>query len=122
MFPPPAPAATQPSPAPALTLPLPPNAGPHVPIDTEAKSDSGNVRGLFTSLCETAVRKVVFEPSSSGGEMSNSSLRVGVMLSGGQAAGGHNVIIGLHDYLQKFNPGSSLFGFLGVSAWCLGVG
>ncbi len=39
--------------------------------------------------------------------------RVGVVLSGGQAPGGHNVIIGLFDALKKMNPESQLFGFLG---------
>lgn len=39
-------------------------------------------------------------------------LRLGVVLSGGQAAGGHNVIIGLYDALKKLNPKSQLFGFL----------
>ena len=41
------------------------------------------------------------------------ALRVGVVLSGGQAAGGHNVITGLFDALQQLNPASRLFGFLG---------
>jgi hypothetical protein len=40
-------------------------------------------------------------------------LCLGVVLSGGQAPGGHNVIIGLHDYLQRWRPGSTLVGFLG---------
>ncbi|MDR2739901.1 MAG: diphosphate--fructose-6-phosphate 1-phosphotransferase [Treponema sp.] len=40
-------------------------------------------------------------------------LSVGVILSGGQAPGGHNVITGLYDGLKKGNPGSKLFGFLG---------
>lgn len=40
-------------------------------------------------------------------------LRVGCVLSGGQAAGGHNCIIGLFDYLQDRHPGSTLYGFLG---------
>ncbi|KAI7839314.1 hypothetical protein COHA_007012 [Chlorella ohadii] len=43
-------------------------------------------------------------------------LRLGVVLSGGQAPGGHNVIIGLHDYLQRWHPGSTLVGFLGGPA------
>lgn len=38
--------------------------------------------------------------------------RVGVVLSGGQAAGGHNVIAGLYDALKKLHPDSVLFGFL----------
>lgn len=41
------------------------------------------------------------------------ALNVGIILSGGQAAGGHNVIIGLFDSLKTFNPASKLFGFLG---------
>ncbi|NGX59734.1 MAG: Pyrophosphate--fructose 6-phosphate 1-phosphotransferase [Chlamydiae bacterium] len=41
------------------------------------------------------------------------ALKVGVVLSGGQAAGGHNVIIGLFDALITLNPQSKLFGFLG---------
>lgn len=39
--------------------------------------------------------------------------RVGVVLSGGQAAGGHNVITGLLDALLKLNKESKLIGFLG---------
>lgn len=38
--------------------------------------------------------------------------RVGVVLSGGQAAGGHNVICGLFDALKQLNADSQLFGFL----------
>lgn len=41
-----------------------------------------------------------------------STLRVGVVLSGGQAPGGHNVIAGLFDALIQLNPESSLIGFL----------
>ena len=39
-------------------------------------------------------------------------LRVGIVLSGGQAPGGHNVIGGLLDSLMHRHPGSHLFGFL----------
>jgi pyrophosphate--fructose-6-phosphate 1-phosphotransferase len=38
---------------------------------------------------------------------------VGVILSGGQAPGGHNVISGLFDGLKKLNPANKLYGFLG---------
>lgn len=38
--------------------------------------------------------------------------QIGCVLSGGQAAGGHNVIMGLFDMLRKINPDSKLFGFL----------
>ena len=38
---------------------------------------------------------------------------VGVILSGGQAPGGHNVISGLYDGLKSLNTGNKLYGFLG---------
>ena len=40
-------------------------------------------------------------------------VQVGVVLSGGQAAGGHNAISGIFDFLQARNPANLLFGFLG---------
>lgn len=49
------------------------------------------------------------------------ALRVGVTLSGGQAPGGHNVIIGLLKALKKLNPKSTLWGFLdGPGGICKG--
>ena len=42
----------------------------------------------------------------------NRRLNVGVILSGGQAPGGHNVIAGLFDGLKTGNPDSVLYGFL----------
>ncbi len=50
-------------------------------------------------------------------EQGNSSaslqpLKVGIVLSGGQAPGGQNVITGLLDALKKLNPASQLIGFL----------
>lgn len=39
-------------------------------------------------------------------------LKVGVIFSGGQAAGGHNVIAGLYDALSQINRHSELIGFL----------
>ena len=40
-------------------------------------------------------------------------VNVGVILSGGQAPGGHNVIAGIFDGIKKLNPESKLYGFLG---------
>ena len=40
------------------------------------------------------------------------AINVGVILSGGQAPGGHNVISGLFDGLKALNKESRLFGFL----------
>lgn len=49
---------------------------------------------------------------SKGSISSKSPLKVGVVFSGGQAPGGHNVVAGLFDALQIFNPESQLIGFL----------
>ncbi|XP_073280690.1 pyrophosphate--fructose 6-phosphate 1-phosphotransferase subunit beta-like [Primulina huaijiensis] len=43
-------------------------------------------------------------------------LKIGVVLSGGQAPGGHNVISGIYDYLQSHCKGSTLYGFRGGPA------
>lgn len=40
-------------------------------------------------------------------------LKVGVLLSGGMAPGGHNVLLGLQEELVRANPASTLTGFLG---------
>lgn len=42
--------------------------------------------------------------------------RVGVVFSGGQAPGGHNVVVGLYDALKRRNQASRLFGFLNGSS------
>lgn len=44
------------------------------------------------------------------------NIKIGVVLSGGQAAGGHNVISGIYDYIKRKHPNSQLFGFLGGPA------
>lgn len=46
------------------------------------------------------------------GKRQHAPLKVGVVLSGGQAPGGHNVIAGLYDALKKLNGSSRLCGFL----------
>lgn len=47
-----------------------------------------------------------------GGGREEKPLKIGVVLSGGQAAGGHNVISGIFDALKQFHPNSELIGFL----------
>jgi pyrophosphate--fructose-6-phosphate 1-phosphotransferase len=39
-------------------------------------------------------------------------MNVGIILSGGQAPGGHNVITGLFDQIKKLNPENRLYGFI----------
>ena len=52
---------------------------------------------------------VEFEPAT---EANNTKMNVGIILSGGQAPGGHNVITGLFDQIKKLNPENRLFGFI----------
>jgi pyrophosphate--fructose-6-phosphate 1-phosphotransferase len=54
---------------------------------------------------------ITFERGSDG--ETRKPLNVGVILSGGQAPGGHNVIAGIFDGIKKVHSGSRLFGFLG---------
>lgn len=47
-----------------------------------------------------------------GKEREETALKIGVVLSGGQASGGHNVIIGIFDALKKIHKASHIIGFL----------
>ena len=58
----------------------------------------------------TAPAALVRQPSK------HHALRIGCVLSGGQAAGGHSCICGLFDYLKAHAPGSALLGFIGGPA------
>ena len=60
------------------------------------------------------MRAVWFVTKGAEGEsvrLKRGPLRVGVVLSGGQAPGGHNVIAGIWDALQRAHRGSKLYGF-----------
>lgn len=48
-----------------------------------------------------------------GKKWAGGALKVGMVFSGGQAPGGHNVMTGLYDGLLQLHPHSQLFGFLG---------
>jgi pyrophosphate--fructose-6-phosphate 1-phosphotransferase len=75
---------------------------------TEPAVDKQEIKKLFPNTYGQPVATVV-----EGGEaLPTSPLKVGVVLSGGQAPGGHNVIAGLFDALKSMNPESKLFGFL----------
>ncbi|MCF7913610.1 MAG: diphosphate--fructose-6-phosphate 1-phosphotransferase [Spirochaetaceae bacterium] len=49
----------------------------------------------------------------------NKPINIGVVLSGGQAPGGHNVIAGIYDALKAANSESKLYGFLNGPAGIL---
>ncbi|MDR2135104.1 MAG: diphosphate--fructose-6-phosphate 1-phosphotransferase [Treponema sp.] len=83
---------------------------------TESLSDQEALRGLFKHTYGMPI--VTFTRGTNGGI--GQKLNVGVILSGGQAPGGHNVIAGLFDGLKKGNPESALYGFLGGPAGLVG--
>ena len=76
---------------------------------TESVANQEEIKALFKNTYGKPT--VTFETSSAS---STSEIRnVGVILSGGQAPGGHNVIAGLYDALKQANSANKLYGFLG---------
>ncbi len=85
----------------------------HVQIEqgvaTESVRDQQEIQKLFPLTYGMPIVK--FVPSSEDSS-SDSPVNVGVILSGGQAPGGHNVIAGIFDGIKQLNAGSKLFGFI----------
>ena len=75
---------------------------------TQSVADQEEVKKLFPNTYGMPYLK--FEPAD--GATAKKSLNAGVILSGGQAPGGHNVIAGLFDGLKKLNPANKLYGFI----------
>lgn len=74
---------------------------------TQSVGDQEEIKKLFPNTYGMPL--VEFVP----GEVENTqNLNVGVILSGGQAPGGHNVISGIFDAVKKLNPENKLYGFL----------
>ena len=76
---------------------------------TESVADREEIQTLFPNTYGMPV--VTLETSDS--QAVAPAVNVGVILSGGQAPGGHNVISGLFDGLKRMNKDSKLYGFLG---------
>ncbi len=75
---------------------------------TQSVADQEEVKKLFPNTYGMPYLK--FEPTD--GEGTSAAMNVGVILSGGQAPGGHNVISGLFDGIKKLNPANKLYGFI----------
>ena len=75
---------------------------------TQSVADQEEVQNLFPNTYGMPYLK--FEPTE--GEATSLDINVGVILSGGQAPGGHNVISGLFDGIKKLNPENRLYGFI----------
>ena len=74
---------------------------------TQSVDNQAEIKELFPNTYGMPL--VEFVP---GEAVNNTKMNVGVILSGGQAPGGHNVITGLFDAVKKLNPENRLFGFI----------
>ncbi len=74
---------------------------------TQSVDNQEEIKKLFPNTYGMPLIK--FEESD---RENQAKMNVGVILSGGQAPGGHNVITGLFDTIKKLNPQNRLYGFL----------
>ena len=74
---------------------------------TQSVDDQEEIKARFPNTYGMPL--VEFVP---GEVANNKKMNVGIILSGGQAPGGHNVICGLFDTVKKLNPENKLYGFL----------
>jgi len=76
---------------------------------TESIADQAEIKTLFPNTYGMPL--LTFEAATEAASVP--AVNVGVILSGGQAPGGHNVISGIFDGIKKLNADSKLYGFLG---------
>ena len=74
---------------------------------TQSVGDQEEIKKMFPNTYGMPL--IEFVP---GEEATGKQMNVGVILSGGQAPGGHNVICGIFDAVKKLNPENKLYGFL----------
>jgi len=76
---------------------------------TQSVADQEKIQALFPNTY--GKEEITFQKGANTSEAKKQV--VGVILSGGQAPGGHNVICGLYDALKATNPDNVLYGFKG---------
>ena len=77
---------------------------------TQSVANQEEIKELFP--CTYGLPVLKFDVDSTAKTKSKEPINVGVILSGGQAPGGHNVISGLFDGIKSINKESRLYGFL----------
>ena len=77
---------------------------------TTSVGDQEEIKKLFPNTYGLPI--LTFEKDSNAKKTINAPFNVGVILSGGQAPGGHNVISGLFDGIKNINKKNKLYGFL----------
>ena len=75
---------------------------------TQSVADQEDIKNLFPNTY--GLPELKFEKNAN--PVAGKPVNVGVILSGGQAPGGHNVISGLFDGIKKIHKDSKLYGFL----------
>ena len=75
---------------------------------TQSVADQEDIKNLFPNTY--GLPELKFEKNTN--PAAGKPINVGVILSGGQAPGGHNVISGLFDGIKKIHKESKLYGFL----------
>ena len=75
---------------------------------TQSVADQDEILKLFPNTYGMPL--ISFEPTTEATDMP--AINAGVILSGGQAPGGHNVIAGIFDGLKSLNADAKLYGFL----------
>ncbi len=87
-------------------------SGSVMPVEgesTTAVKDQEEIQKLFPNIYGLPI--ITFEPSTEENTL-DKPINVGVILSGGQAPGGHNVIAGIFDGIKRLHPDSKLYGFI----------
>lgn len=76
---------------------------------TDSVNDQKEIEQLFPHTYGMPIVKFIRTTGKPG---MDEPVNVGVILSGGQAPGGHNVIAGLFDGIKRLHPDSKLYGFI----------
>ncbi len=95
---------------PAILKNGPAAVSPKMGPATQSVADQETIRGLFPKSYGLPLVSFVKKANPA---VKKKAVKIGVVLSGGPAPGGHNVIAGLFDALKKANPKNKLIGFLG---------
>ena len=77
---------------------------------TQSVADQEEIKALFPNTY--GLPELTFEKDAKQSKLAGAQFNVGVILSGGQAPGGHNVISGLFDGIKAINKSNRLYGFL----------
>ena len=74
---------------------------------TQSVGNQKEIKELFPNTY--GMHLIEFVP---GDKEATNEMNVGIILSGGQAPGGHNVICGIYDAVKKMNKNNKVYGFL----------